>query len=75
MAADVSDAVQAMHALFEDIHIDYKYSAADQSGRFAIYSVQTDNQLLTSSHPVVLSHTITDNVPSPSMARPAHPLM
>lgn len=48
--------VQAMHALFEDIHVDFKFSAKEQSGSFAIYSMQIDNQLLTSSRPVVLSH-------------------
>ncbi|KAK9808775.1 hypothetical protein WJX72_003363 [[Myrmecia] bisecta] len=50
---------EVMHALFEDIHVDYKYSSADQSARFAIYSVQLDNQLLSSSHPVVLADTPT----------------
>ena len=48
--------LQAMHALFEDIHVDFKFSAKEQSGCFAIYSMQIDNQLLTSSRPVVLSH-------------------
>lgn len=48
--------LQAMHALFEDIHVDFKFSAKEQSGSFAIYSMQIDNQLLTSSRPVVLSH-------------------
>ena len=48
--------MQAMHALFEDIHVDFKFSAKEQSGSFAIYSMQIDNQLLTSSRPVVLSH-------------------
>lgn len=45
-----------MHALLEDIHVDFKFSAREQSGSFAIYSMQIDNQLLTSSRPVVLSH-------------------
>ena len=45
-----------MHALLEDIHVDFKFSTREQSGSFAIYSMQIDNQLLTSSRPVVLSH-------------------
>ena len=47
---------QAMHALFEDIHVDFKFSTAEQLGTFAIQSMQIDNQLLTSARPVVLSH-------------------
>lgn len=49
--------LQVFHALFENIHVDYKYSPANQSARFAVYSVQIDNQLLSSTHPVVLCHT------------------
>lgn len=49
--------VQVFHALFENIHVDYKYSPANQSARFAVYSVQIDNQLLSSTHPVVLCHS------------------
>lgn len=45
-----------MHALFEDIHVDFKFSTKEQAGSFRIYSMQIDNQLLTSSRPVVLSH-------------------
>ena len=48
--------VQAMHALFEDIHMDFKFSTKEQAGSFRIFSMQIDNQLLTSSRPVVLSH-------------------
>ncbi|KAL3144166.1 hypothetical protein ABBQ32_003950 [Trebouxia sp. C0010 RCD-2024] len=48
---------EVFHALFENIHVDYKYSPANQSARFAVYSVQIDNQLLSSTHPVVLCHT------------------
>ena len=55
-----------MHALFEDIHVDFKFSTMEQSGSFAIYSMQIDNQLLTSSHPVVLSHDAP-----PPQARPS----
>ena len=43
--------------LLEDIHLDYKFSAAAQASRFAIASVQVDNQLLTTGHPVVLGPT------------------
>ena len=49
--------MQVFHALFENIHVDYKYSPANQSARFAVYSVQIDNQLLSSTHPVVLCHS------------------
>lgn len=57
--------VQVFHALFENIHVDYKYSPANQSARFAVYSVQIDNQLLSSTHPVVLCHTSSgDHSPS-----------
>ena len=49
--------LQVFHALFENIHVDYKYSPAKQSARFAVYSVQIDNQLLSSTHPVVLCHS------------------
>ena len=56
-------ALQAMHALFEDINVDFKFSAKEQSGSFAIYSMQIDNQLLTSSRPVVLSHDPPAQVP------------
>lgn len=45
-----------MYALFEDIRLDYKLSAAEQAGSFSIATAQIDNQLLTSTHPVVLSH-------------------
>ncbi|KAL0042783.1 hypothetical protein WJX79_011021 [Trebouxia sp. C0005] len=48
---------EVFHALFENIHVDYKYSPANQSARFAVYSVQIDNQLLSSTHPVVLCHS------------------
>lgn len=48
---------QVFHALFENIHMDYKYSPANQSARFAVHSVQIDNQLLSSTHPVVLCHS------------------
>ena len=51
--------MQVFHALFENIHVDYKYSPANQSARFAVYSVQIDNQLLSSTHPVVLCHSST----------------
>ncbi len=49
--------MQVFHALFENIHVDYKYSLANQSARFVVYSVQIDNQLLSSTHPVVLCHS------------------
>ena len=53
--------MQVFHALFENIHVDYKYSPANQSARFAVYSVQIDNQLLSSTHPVVLCHSSSGN--------------
>ena len=56
-----------VHALLEDIHLDYKFSAAAQASRFAIASVQLDNQLLTTGHPVVLGPT--------HQALPATPLV
>ena len=49
--------MQVVHALLEDIHLEYKYSAAAQASRFSIVSVQVDNQLLNSEHPVVLGPT------------------
>lgn len=47
--------LQVLHVLLEDLRMDYKYSEATQSARFAINSMQLDNQLLTSTHPVVLA--------------------
>lgn len=47
--------MQVLHALLEDIRLDFRYSAAAQSSSFAIRSIQVDNQILTSSHPVVLA--------------------
>ncbi|KAK9809768.1 hypothetical protein WJX73_004442 [Symbiochloris irregularis] len=46
---------EVLHALLEDIRLDFRYSAAAQSSSFAIRSIQVDNQILTSSHPVVLA--------------------
>lgn len=48
---------QVLHMLLEDIHLDFRYSSAAQSSRFSIRSVQVDDQLLTSSQPVVLAPT------------------
>jgi len=61
---------QAMHALLEDIHVDFKFSTWEQSGSFAIYSMQIDNQLLTSSRPVVLSHDAPAPVSPPLLLGP-----
>ncbi|DBA93880.1 TPA: hypothetical protein ACH3X3_013925 [Trebouxia sp. C0006] len=56
---------EVFHALFENIHVDYKYSPANQSARFAVYSVQIDNQLLSSTHPVVLCHSSSGAAAAP----------
>lgn len=37
------------------VHADYRLSATNQSLRFALTDMQVDNQLLTSSQPVVLA--------------------
>lgn len=37
------------------VHADYRLSASNQSMRFALTDMQVDNQLLTSSQPVVLA--------------------
>ena len=50
---------QVLHALLEDIHLDFRYSSAAQSSRFSIRSIQIDDQLLTSSHPVILAPTLS----------------
>jgi hypothetical protein len=50
--------MQAMithHPLVLQVHADYRLSASNQSMRFALTDMQVDNQLLTSSQPVVLA--------------------
>lgn len=41
--------------LLLQVHADYRLSASNQSMRFALTDMQVDNQLLTSSQPVVLA--------------------
>lgn len=55
--------MQVLNALLEDVRLDFKYSAAAQSSCFSIKSIQIDNQLLTSSHHVVLAPTLTSLLP------------
>lgn len=48
---------EVMHALLEDIHLDITHSRDDMTAHFAMQNMQIDNQLLTSSHPVVLARS------------------
>lgn len=64
-------AMQVLHALLEDIHLDFRYSSAAQSSKFAIRSIQIDDQLLTSAHPVVLAPTQSSNASIPTVRRSA----
>ena len=59
--------VQVLHALMEDIRLDFRYSSAAQASRFSITSIQIDDQLLTSAHPVILSPTQSSPAALPSV--------
>ena len=56
---------QVLHALLEEIKLDFRYSAAAQSSSFSIRSIQIDDQILTSSHPVVLAPSLGMRAPMP----------
>lgn len=50
-----------MYLLLEDIHVSVNNLASTRSGLFSVKSVQIDNQLLSSTHPVVLARTVNTN--------------
>lgn len=50
---------ELMHVLFDDVSIDYERRGPDESARLKLKSMQIDNQLITSLHPVVFAHSRT----------------
>lgn len=52
----MSSTMQVAHVLLDRVEADFQQSHTGTAGRLAIHDVQIDNQLLTSTHPVVLAH-------------------
>lgn len=50
---------ELMHVLLEDITVDYEQQGPDELARLRLKSMQIDNQLITSMHPVVFAHSKT----------------
>eukprot|EP00210_Caulerpa_lentillifera_P006324 g6040.t1 len=48
---------ELMHVLFDDLSCEYNLRGKDVSGQLKLRSMQIDNQLVTSVHPVVFAHS------------------
>ena len=48
---------ELMHVLLDEISMEYERRGPDESARLRLKSMQIDNQLMTSLHPVVFAHS------------------
>lgn len=48
---------ELMHVLLDDLSVDYEQCGQAESARLKLKSMQIDNQLITSLHPVVFAHS------------------
>lgn len=54
----ITPVMSLQHLLLDSVDLEYRRVAHNESARLVVRSMQLDNQLLTSNHPVVFAHAM-----------------